>query len=246
MIYNRNTYTTPKYSEVDITGDTFNALELLGPIITLGSTGITGQILTSQGGNPPKWITSSSGLPILGTALQQLRVNAGGTALEYFTASSSTPTLLNISANSTTTPNSIYNLSAGIPVNFKSSDSNTILYLDETNERVGIGITSPTSKLHNAGSTGLGTIVSSAATLTLDNTKTIYVFSGTTTTWTLPAVTGSTDRVYFIKNRGSGAITLNAAAAANEIYTTSAVNTLNINAGEAYTLISDGIYFNIL
>jgi len=48
-------------------------------------------------------------------------------------------TLLNISKNSTTAPNSIYNLSAGIPVNFKSSDGNSILYLDETNENVAIG-----------------------------------------------------------------------------------------------------------
>lgn len=62
-------------------------------------------------------------------------------------------TLLGVSTASLTTPNSIYNLSAGIPVNFKSSDGNTILYLDETNERVGIGTASPSFPLdvYNSG-----------------------------------------------------------------------------------------------
>lgn len=86
---------------------------------------------------------------------------------------------------------------------------------------------------------------SSAGTLTLATTYTHYVFTGTTTTWTLPAVSGTTSHVFYIKNRGSGAITLGTAAAANELYTTSAVNTLTINAGEAYMLLSDGTYFNV-
>jgi len=55
-------------------------------------------------------------------------------------------TLLNTSLNSTTTAKSIYNLTSTVPVNFKSSDGNSILYLDETNEFVGIGII-PTGKL---------------------------------------------------------------------------------------------------
>jgi hypothetical protein len=84
---------------------------------------------------------------------------------------------------------------------------------------------------------------SSAGTLTLATTYTHYVFTGTTTTWTLPAVSGTTSHIFYIKNRGSGAITLNAAAAANEIYTTSAVNTVTINAGESYMLLSDGTYW---
>lgn len=84
---------------------------------------------------------------------------------------------------------------------------------------------------------------SSAGTLTLATTYTHYVFTGTTTTWTLPAVSGTTSHVFYIKNRGSGAITLNAAAAANEIYSTAAVNTLTINAGESIMLLSDGTYF---
>lgn len=60
-------------------------------------------------------------------------------------------TLLGVSNASLTTPNSVYQMSAGIPVHFKSSDVNTLLYLDETNERIGIGTASPLDKFDIAG-----------------------------------------------------------------------------------------------
>jgi hypothetical protein len=88
----------------------------------------------------------------------------------------------------------------------------------------------------------MGVTTSSAGTLTLGNSE-AYVFNGTTTTWTLPAVSGTTGRIYYIKNIGSGSITLDAAAAANEIYSTSAVNTVTITAGSSLILISNGTYF---
>lgn len=90
----------------------------------------------------------------------------------------------------------------------------------------------------------IATVTSSAGTLTLGNAH-AYVFSGTTTTWTLPAVSGTTGTIYYIKNRGSGAITINAAAAANEIYTTSAVNTTSVAAGSAIILLSDGSFWTV-
>lgn len=45
-----------------------------------------------------------------------------------------------------------------------------------------------------------------------------------------------------IKNRGSGAITLNSDTG-NTLYTTTATNTLTINAGESVILMPDGTYF---
>jgi hypothetical protein len=88
-------------------------------------------------------------------------------------------------------------------------------------------------------------VTSSAGTLTLAY-ATDYIFTGTTTTWTLPAivaaVTGKNNMIT-IKNRGSGAITLNTASGST-LYTTSAVSTLTINAGEAYFLIPDGTFIN--
>jgi hypothetical protein len=68
-----------------------------------------------------------------------------------------------------------------------------------------------------------------------------YVFNGTTATWTLPA-TASNGTVYWIKNRGSGNLTINSNAGGNDIYTTSAVNTLVLAPGEAVTLHDDGVF----
>ena len=91
-------------------------------------------------------------------------------------------------------------------------------------------------------------LVSSAATLTLKHNGD-YIFNGTTSTWTLPAINaglvGRENGVY-IKNRGSGAITLNTNGGTNTVYSTLAISTLIINAGESYFLLPDGQFFNIV
>jgi len=74
-----------------------------------------------------------------------------------------------------------------------------------------------------------------------------YVFTGTTTTFTLPAIStfsGRTNAI-FIKNRGSGSITLNSNAGST-LYTTSAQSTITIVAGAACQLMPDGTYFNVM
>lgn len=63
-----------------------------------------------------------------------------------------TVTLADLSTNSATAPNSLYTMTSTIPVEFRSSDGNTLLYLDETNERIGIGTASPGYKLDVLGS----------------------------------------------------------------------------------------------
>lgn len=68
-------------------------------------------------------------------------------------------TVARLSTNSDDTTKSLYTMSSGVPVEFESSDSNTLLYLDETNERVGIGTAAPLQSLHivtNGGSVSLG------------------------------------------------------------------------------------------
>jgi hypothetical protein len=76
-----------------------------------------------------------------------------------------------------------------------------------------------------------------------------FIFSGTTTTWTLPAIVagiaGNQNAIY-IKNRGSGAITLNTNGGSSVLYTTALVNTLTINAGDGVTIIPDGTYLNVI
>lgn len=85
-------------------------------------------------------------------------------------------------------------------------------------------------------------ITSSAGSATLDDTATVWVFTGSTTTWTLPAVSSNTNRTFFIKNRGTGAITLNRAGSDN-IYDLDLVTSLTINPGEAYIISCDGTYW---
>lgn len=86
---------------------------------------------------------------------------------------------------------------------------------------------------------------SSAGTLTLAYTYTDYVFTGTTSTWTLPAVVASYHHPFYLKNAGSGTVTINSAAAGNDIYNTSAVNTYALTAGSAVMLRLIGSIFYV-
>lgn len=52
-------------------------------------------------------------------------------------------TLAQVSAASLTTPNSLYTMTSTIPVEFKTSGGTHLLYLDESNARVGIGTNAP-------------------------------------------------------------------------------------------------------
>lgn len=83
-------------------------------------------------------------------------------------------------------------------------------------------------------------IESSAGTLTLAQ-RGDYVFNGSTTTWTLPALGSNLRTVYYIKNAGSGNITLNRAGSDN-IYSTSSVTSYTIGAGTSIRLVG-GITF---
>jgi hypothetical protein len=85
--------------------------------------------------------------------------------------------------------------------------------------------------------------LASSTSLTMTITKRNWVFTGSTaTTWTLPAVSGNSGNFFFIKNRGSAAITLTAAGADN-LYNTAAVTTITISAGQAYYIFNDGTYW---
>jgi hypothetical protein len=101
------------------------------------------------------------------------------------------------------------------------------------------------ARLQVNGNQSLGVVTSAADPLALDNTATHYVFTGTTATWTLPTVAGHTGWFYLIKNRGSGAITLNSNAGGNDIYNTVAVASFTINAGAAFIVANDGTFWLI-
>lgn len=71
---------TGTVTSVDVSGGTTGLSTTGGPVSTTGTITLTGTLAYTNGG---------TGLTTLGTALQSLRVNAGGTALEYYTPGSS-------------------------------------------------------------------------------------------------------------------------------------------------------------
>lgn len=94
----------------------------------------------------------------VGQTLKSVRVNAGETALEFYTPSASATTLADISGYSTDATKSLYTMTSSIPVEFRSSDGNPILYIDETNERIGVGTAIPAAGIEStryAGTTDL-------------------------------------------------------------------------------------------
>ncbi len=86
--------------------------------------------------------------------------------------------------------------------------------------------------------------VSSAALLNLNTNYSDYVFNGTTGTWILPSVSTSSNVKYFIKNRGSGNLTITTFAGGNEIYTTLGVSSVVLAPGSSLILSSDTFFWN--
>jgi hypothetical protein len=79
---------------------------------------------------------------------------------------------------------------------------------------------------------------SSAASLTI-SAPGFYVFTGATSTWTLPAVTGHTGWRIEIKNRGSGDLTVQRAGT-DSIYYASTATTITVPANASTWFRNDG------
>jgi hypothetical protein len=82
-------------------------------------------------------------------------------------------------------------------------------------------------------------------TLPLTNLTNYGTFYGTTATWTLGTVAAGSNVTYYIKNAGSGVLTINSAAGGNDIYYTSAVATISISAGNAIIIHNDGVNWQV-
>lgn len=86
------------------------------------------------------------------------------------------------------------------------------------------------------------TLLFSSAT-TVDIKSSSYIFTGVAGTLTLPDVVKYKDKMVFVKNRGSGVLTV-ACSGADFIYTTAAVANIAVAAGGSAVLQSDGVYWN--
>ncbi len=152
----------------------------------------------------------------------------------------------NIMIGSAQTMSGAPNNSTAIGDSITVSVSNMV-GIGRTNQNTTIGnsviSTDNGARLQVNGNISTSVVTSAAGTLTLDSSATTYVFTGTTTTWTLPAVSGHTGWSFRIKNRGSGNLTLQAAGSDN-IYSTSAVSSVVIAAGDkTVTIDNDGTYW---
>lgn len=99
--------------------------------------------------------------------------------------------------------------------------------------------------INGGGAIGYTINTTSAGTNVLTaNSASDQIATGTTSTWTLPTPTGNSGLTFYMKNRGSGTVTLNSNSG-SEIYSTSAVASISILAGEAYILKCDGSFWNV-
>lgn len=74
----------------------------------------------------------------------------------------------------------------------------------------------------------------------------VFVFTGSSaTTWGLPTIAGNTGVRFVFKNRGSDKVTLTPAGD-DEIFTTTAVSTLELDTGDSAELINDGTYWVVV
>jgi hypothetical protein len=86
--------------------------------------------------------------------------------------------------------------------------------------------------------------VVSATTYTIANGGD-YIYNGGAATWTLPAVAASLSWEVWIKNTGSGAITLSVDGGGTDLYTSAAAASITIAAGEIKRLVNDGTYWQV-
>lgn len=88
-------------------------------------------------------------------------------------------------------------------------------------------------------------VISAVASLTLSRSGSVIVHTGTGATWTLPAVANNTGLTYTIKNRGSGAVTLQRAGTDN-LYDTTTQTSISIAAGATARVVNDGTYWLVV
>ncbi len=86
---------------------------------------------------------------------------------------------------------------------------------------------------------------SSAATLTMSLAIREYQFTGTTSTWTLPARSGNTGVWFVVVNRGSGDLTIQRAASDSIWHAGATASTFVVKAGTAVRIVCDGTYWTI-
>jgi hypothetical protein len=232
-----------------------NGLTITGPIggtdtISLGGTlnkstsiNMNGQTLSLSGGTSIFNLFTSLYFGYNSPSTSSNLTVTEGVPIYYLGAPSSNLTITLPSATGSGRQISFYNLGGTNTWSFLSNvyfpDLSTKLTTLNSDTWYVIQDIASTWVVINSFSTNSETNLSetSATTLTLSGISD-YVFTGSSATiWTLPSLSGSQGKKYYIKNAGSASITLNAASG-DHIYDTSQVTTLTITAGISRIIVA--------
>lgn len=89
-------------------------------------------------------------------------------------------------------------------------------------------------------------VKTASAATTLDRSGSMWTFTGTVAaTWTLPALANNTGLEYLVKNKGTVDLTIQRAGT-DQLYTTTAVNTITITPGSSARIVNDGVHWAVL
>lgn len=225
----------------------------------------TMQILSNMGTNAvdASWISNSN--TITGAAVKNLLLSlSSGASDVIIKASTASPGTffkangtfgvglattfgwLNTGASTTLLSNLYFPAGVATQTTLKQGAVN----FDGTRLYVGSG-TTPVNQtvayLSDVASVTPANVRTNAATLTLPTTNltNYYSFTGTTSTWTLPTVAAGTNITYFVKNSGTGTLTINSNAGGTDIYYTSPLATISISTGNAIILHNDGVAWQV-
>tara|TARA_R100000995_G_C3484654_1_gene126463 strand:+ start:9390 stop:12782 length:3393 start_codon:yes stop_codon:yes gene_type:complete len=130
-------------------------------------------------------------------------IDANGVAeWASITASSLGVTLSSTSSGSTTTSDSLYTMTSGIDVEYRTNGGVSLFYMDESDSKVGIGTNSPTSTLSVNGSAEMKLVTTSSASYTAGDEVTIYAdTTSNNVTVNLPTASGIDGRIYVVKKK---------------------------------------------
>jgi hypothetical protein len=122
-------------------------------------------------------------------------------------------------------------------------NSTSNFYWQNTNARLGLKQSSPTSTLHVTGSVAYA-VTTTASGITLDETHYIVLVTGTVTI-TLPAASGCTGRTYVIKNALTGPGTVTVGRTGTDTIDGTTSLSLAV-ANKTTTVVSDGSNWRII
>ena len=200
-------------------------------------------VATSSGGTPAtKLVVQNGGNVGIGTTTPATKLDIKGAGSSY-PATSGTAQSTGLVARLHDASNLILDMGGNGSNGFwlQATDigslaSNYPLLLNPNAGNVGIGTTTPNSTLQVAGSAALGySELTASATLTGSN-HFVNVNSTSTTTITLPVITGILGREYIIRNTGTGTVSVVVTGGSTINAGTNSFATLTATAGQTYTL----------